>query len=60
MHEKDIISTFREGFMSRATIEGMLNIVQAKKQKKVSKGLDAQFCHFITTSDMHQKLGTFS
>ncbi len=55
-----MINTFREGFIIKANMEGKLNETQKKKHKKVRNGFDSQACHFITTSDMHQKLGTLS
>lgn len=44
----------------RAAIEGILSTVHEKKHKKVRTGLDIHDCHFITMSDIHQKLGTLS
>jgi hypothetical protein len=60
IQENPIINTFRDGFIIKATIEGRLNNVHEKKHKNVKKGLESHDCHFRTTSDIHQKLGTFS
>ena len=42
------------------SIEGMLTVIEARKQKKTSNPLLKCTYQFITMSEMHQKLGTFS
>ena len=41
-------------------MEGIEKTTQEMKHNTVSVGLDSQVCHFMSTSEMHQKLGTFS
>lgn len=51
---------FLLGFIIIEDIEGMLTVIEARKQKKTSIPLLKCLSHCITMSDMHQKLGTLS
>lgn len=51
---------FFDGTINSAIIEGILPIIEAKKQKKSSVCLEKRVYHFIKTSEIHQKFGTLS
>jgi hypothetical protein len=60
MHENAHINILYEGFIIKASIEGKLKIIHPIKQKNTRICLGNKVYHFINTSDIHQKFGTFN
>lgn len=60
MQLNPITNILGDGFTINATIEGSENRTHDTKHIIARIGFEAHDSHFIITSEIHQKLGTFS